>query len=93
MKKSKMMGASLEQAMPMEHDHETEGHLRTLAEAADIMGDHEKLQKVHKLAGRKHKGVMGLIAPKMKSPKIKSLADLKAKASSMSKEPDEDDMV
>lgn len=83
MKKSKMKGASLEQAMPdMSEEmgeHETKRHMDTLHEAADIMADGEKLAKVHKMAGRKHKAVMGLIAPHMKKP-ISSLDELKAVA-------------
>lgn len=74
----KKIGASLEQAMPKEseNDYETEGHLRTLGDAADIMGDQDKMDKVHALAGRKHKAVMGLLEKHGKK-KFKSLDDLK----------------
>lgn len=94
---AKILGASLENSIPkpskQDMDYETEGHLKTLGEAADIMNNPAKLKRVHKLAGRKHKAVMGLIAPAIAPPKVKTLADLKAKANSdLTAEPDEDDM-
>lgn len=90
---SKKLGASLEQAMPEgEMDHETESHIRTLGDAADIMSDPEKLKKVHALAGRKHKAIMGLVEPAMmkKGPKIKTLRDLKDEANKPFKDSDKD---
>lgn len=82
---SKMVGASLEQSIPKpskaDQDMETEGHLRTLNDAADIMSNPQKLKRVHKLAGRRHKALAGMIEPVLAAPKIKSLSDLKAKAS------------
>lgn len=64
----KHKGASLEQSVGAEptnkkpeiQDYETEGHLRTLMEAHGIMGDHEKMKKVHALAGRQHKALAGI---------------------------------
>ncbi len=81
MGKSKLGGASLQQAIPgpsqKDMDYETEGHLRTLGDAADIISDPHKLKRVHKLAGRRHKALAGLIGKVKKDPKINSLDDLR----------------
>lgn len=72
---------SLDQAMPQpskkDLDYEAEDAMRVLGQAHEILEDSEKLKRVHKLAGRKHKGVMGMIEPKMKGKKIRNLDDLK----------------
>lgn len=96
MAKKPAFHAELTQAMPKPSkeatDYETEGHLRTLGEAADIISDPAKLKKVHKLAGRKHKAVTGMIEPMLKpKKKIKSIGDLKAKANEMAMDDDGDD--
>ncbi len=92
---AKLKGASLEQAIPgqpaKDKQYETEGHLRTLGEAADIMSDPDKLQRVHKMAGRRHKAIMGMVAPLLKKP-ITSIDDLRKKANAKDNEPDEDDI-
>lgn len=94
---AKSKGASLEQTLPSprkdERDYETENHLDTLSRAADIMSDPEKMKKVHKMAGRKHKALKGLLSGNMPSAsdaKIKSLDDLKKVA--YSKKDDDEDM-
>lgn len=78
---SKMKGASLEQAMPKptksEDDYETEDNMRTMHQAARIASDPKKLQKVHKLAGRRHKALTGMIEPMMKSSAVRSTDDLR----------------
>lgn len=79
----KKLGESLENTIPQpskqERDYETEGNLDALHRAADIMSNPSKLKKVHKMAGRRHKAVMGMIEPQLKGPKpIKSIDDLKA---------------
>ncbi len=93
MKKSKPPG--IDQA-PMNpggsDDYEVQGHLDTLHRAADIMADPDKLTKVHKLAGRRHKALKGMLA---NSKPIKTIADLRERANkkvSDPNEPDEDDL-
>lgn len=90
----KAPGAELAQSEPkpskQDLDYQTEGHLRTLGEAADIMSDPEKMARVHKLAGRKHKALKGMLQMS-KSPKIKTMDDLKKKAYSKDNEPDGND--
>lgn len=44
----------------IEHDYETQNHLRTLIDAHGIMNDPEKMKKIHKLAGRHHKAIKGI---------------------------------
>lgn len=92
---AKVKGAELTQAMPKQSkadmDYETQNHMRTLGEAADILSDPEKVKKVHKLAGRRHKAISGMIEPKLKAPKkIGSIQDLKDRRAKMN-EMDEDD--
>lgn len=80
----KPMGNELAQSLPKpSQDAEAQGHLDTLDQAAKIMQDPAKLAKVHSLAGRRHKAVMGLMTPKMK--KFKSIQSLKDHANSMAK--------
>ncbi len=75
---SKNLAASIPQPS---NDYETDDHLRTLERASDILDDHEKLKKVHKLAGRRHKAVSKMVEPHMKAKKkFKSLDDLKSYA-------------
>lgn len=78
----KSVGASLKQAMPTpDQDYETESHLNKLTDAGEILSDPLKLKKIHKLAGRKHKALMGLIEPAMKgSGPVKSMSELKERA-------------
>lgn len=62
-KKLKIDGARLQNAMPQpaeQNDYETQGHLRTLIDAHEIMNDEGKMKKVHKLAGRHAKAIRGL---------------------------------
>lgn len=92
---AKMKGASLEQSIPSpsqpDKDYETENHLRTLNDAADIMSNPTKLKKVHKMAGRRHKALTGMIEPAMKQSKgIKSIDDLKAVRDGKAKDDDGD---
>lgn len=90
---AKMKGASLEQAMPKsENDYQLEDDMRTMHSAAGIASDPSRLKKVHKLAGRKHKALQGMIEPLMKKPKIKSLDDLKARANAPAPSDDDEDM-
>lgn len=91
---SKMKGKSLQNTMPtlesepdaddgMMDDPSAEADIQDLHRAHAVMKDPERLKKVHKMAGRKHKALMGLIEPAMqeKAP-IRTLADLKKKANS-----------
>lgn len=94
-KSKKVAGANLAGSMPSQDmDYQTDNHLRTLREAGDILSDPEKMGKVHKLAGRHDKALKGMLAlsPHKEKGKIKSLADLRAKANAKNNEPDEDDM-
>lgn len=91
-----MKGAALEQTMPTqskkEEDYETESHLRTLNDAADIMSNPKKLKRVHKMAGRRHKALAGMIEPAMKQSKgIKSIDDLKAARDKSNSDDDAED--
>lgn len=70
-------------------DYEIQNHLDTLHRAADIMGDPDKMKKVHKLAGRRHKALKGML-DHTKPQKINSLDDLKKRA--YTKRDDEEDM-
>lgn len=89
---AKIKGASLEQAMPAQSkadtDYETEDNMRTMHSAAAIAADPTKLKKVHKLAGRRHKALTGMIEPMLQKP-IRSLDDLKKKAYSKQSDPDD----
>lgn len=94
---SKMKGASLENSVAApsksQTDYETEDQMRTMHQAAAIAADPSKLKKVHKLAGRRHKALSGMLEPLMKpKAKIKSLDDLKARASKPLDDQDDDDM-
>lgn len=75
---SKLPGAELQQSIP----HDTEADMNTMNQAASVAADPTRLKKVHKLAGRKHKVLMGMVEPMLKKPKIKSLDELKAHANS-----------
>jgi hypothetical protein len=92
----KKVGASLEQAMPKpskdESDFQSEDDMRTMHQASSIAADPARLKKVHKLAGRKHKALQGMIEPLMqkKPPKIRSLDDLKKKAYAKDNKLDDD---
>jgi hypothetical protein len=81
MAKGKLKGRSLENAMPSEpdKDYQTEDDVRVMHQAAAIAADEERLARVHKLAGRRHKALKGMISPMMKG-EIKTLADLKKRA-------------
>lgn len=95
----KMKGASLEQAIPgpskAEQDYETEDNMRTMHNAAAIAADPAKLKKVHKLAGRRHKALTGMLEPLMaqqkKPKKISSIDDLKAARNEVSSQDNDDD--
>lgn len=92
---SKLKGASLEQAMPKasktETDYQTEDDMRTMHQASGIAADPVRLKKVHKMAGRKHKALQGMLDPLMKKPKIKSIQDLKNKSNALAKGTDDQD--
>lgn len=76
-------------APAQEDDYEIQSHLDTLHRAADIMADPEKMKKVHKLAGRRHKALKGMIG----QPKpIKTMADLKERAFSKKEDDEESEM-
>lgn len=73
MASKKMKGAALEQAMPSltadkstkedidpMNDYETQGHMRTILDAHEIMNNPDKMAKVHKLAGRHAKAIRSL---------------------------------
>lgn len=91
----KMKGASLEQSVGKpsgEPDYETEDAMRTMHSAAAIAANPAKLKKVHKLAGRRHAALTGMIEPILKKPKkFKSLDDLKAYAGKDKSKPEPDD--
>lgn len=63
-KKKGIEAKAMMQALPSpkleDNDYETEGHLRTMMEAHKIMGDPEKMKKVHKLAGRHAKAIRSI---------------------------------
>ena len=94
----KVKGTDLQQAMPKanakEPDYETEDNLRTMHKAADIMGNRPALNKVHKLAGRRHAALQALVEPALKPPKApkpRSIQDLKDRASKMNAPQDSGD--
>lgn len=96
----KAVGAELGQSLPQpsepKDDYQMEDDMRTMHSAAKIAADPAKLKKVHKLAGRRHKALTGMIEPLLKvKAKVKSLDDLKALANSKGRGmgPDEDDQV
>lgn len=77
--------ANLENAVhpatePDENDYEAQGHLRTLIDAHGIQSDEGKMEKVRKLAGRHHKAIEGIMAPK---EEYKSLDQIKRKSNEM----------
>lgn len=82
----KIKGASLENSIPgpgkADEDYQNESNLGTMHAAAKIAADPVALKQVHKLAGRRHKALTGMIEPMLKPAKksIKSLDDLKAVA-------------
>lgn len=90
----KSKGASLEQAMPKpsksEMDYQVEGDMSDMHRASAIAADPARLKKVHKLAGRKHKVLMGMVEPLLKGKKIKSIDDLKKARDNFGKDSDED---
>jgi hypothetical protein len=45
---------------PKMDDYETEDHMRTLMRAEDIKADPEKMERVHKLAGRHAKSIKSI---------------------------------
>lgn len=47
-------------ATKSEEDYQTQGHLKTILDAHEIMNDPVKLKKVHKLAGRHKKAITSL---------------------------------
>ncbi len=63
-KKSKM--PEVAQPHP-DNDYETKSHLSTLMDAELIKGDHDKMKKVHALAGRHHKALQGIRSTKKES--------------------------
>ena len=87
---AKMKGKSLQQAMPAspksETDYQAEDDMRTMHQASQIVSDSTRLKKVHKMAGRKHKALMGMLEPMMKESKPRSIQDLKDIAARKSKE-------
>jgi hypothetical protein len=75
---SQKKGARLMQSVSKpEEKYELEEGLRSLERAAEVLADKEKMAKIHKLAGRKHKALMGMMPPEKKKHKIKNLDDLK----------------
>ncbi len=74
-----------EVAAPMadNEDWESKGHLETIMKAHELMGDDEKMEKIHKLAGRHKKALEHLTSMKpikAKEKPIKSIEEMKAKA-------------
>lgn len=62
-KKLKVEGSRLQNSLPQpadQNDYETQGHMRTLMDAHEIMNNPEKMKKVHKLAGRHAKAIRGI---------------------------------
>jgi hypothetical protein len=65
-KKLKVDGARLQDSLPQpkiaepENDYETQNHMRTLMDAHEIMNNPDKMEKVHKLAGRHAKAIRGI---------------------------------
>lgn len=57
----------------IDDDYETQSNMDTIMRAREIEADEEKMEKIHKLAGRKKKLLEGLSQPK----KIRSMKDLK----------------
>ena len=85
-------GVSPDKKDPLD-SYEVKDHLDTLQRAHGIMNDPDKMANVHKLAGRHMKALTGIQAMQpIKTPKVKSLQDLKDKYSAMTQpgKPDAD---
>ena len=94
---SKKITANLENAVhppekDIQNDYETQGHLKTLMDAHEIMGDSDKMAKVHKLAGRHHKALKGIKSVGGQKP-IRSIDDLKKIRNEKAMSPQLSDMM